>query len=133
MRGGYLGKLNMISVTFLVSIKGPTTIFSHKPFYSALTAKELGIKQIGSFKCLNGKVDLSTHEAQHTLDEWISHLNTLRDELSVRTIAKEISASRRPYTVKVLAYRNGQGRAKPGEVIVGSSVPGVSDVVMICV
>ena len=58
--------------------------------------------------------------------EWDGQLAKLREELSVRQIAKEISAARVPYTVKVLAYRNGDGRMKPGELIVGSSVPGVS-------
>ena len=43
-----------------------------------------------------------------------------------RAIAKEISVAKVPYTVKVLAYKNGEGRIKPGEVIVGSSIPGVS-------
>ena len=92
-----------------------------------VAAKELGVKQIGSFQCLNGKVDLSEHEAEHTLTEWQDQLDRLREELSVRAIAREISAARVPYTVKVLAYRNGEGRLKPGELVVGSSVPGVSD------
>ena len=80
---------------------------------------------MGSFKCLNGKVDLSTFEADHTLEEWEGQLGRLRDEMSVRAIAKEISAARVPYTVKVSAYRNGEGRLKPPELIVGSSVNGV--------
>lgn len=88
-------------------------------------AKQLGIKQIGSFQCLNGKVDLSTFEAEHTLNEWEAQLEKLREELSVRTIAKEICAARTPYTVKVMAFKNGEGRLKPGEIIVGSSVAGV--------
>ncbi len=58
--------------------------------------------------------------------EWEGQLEKLREELSVRTIAKEISAARAPYTVKVLAYKNSDGRIKPGELIVGSSVAGVS-------
>jgi hypothetical protein len=71
-------------------------------------------------------VDLSTYEAEHTLCEWEGQLARLRDELSVRQIAREISAARVPYTVKVVAYKNGEGRLKPGEMIVGSSVAGVS-------
>jgi hypothetical protein len=94
--------------------------------YLFLTAKQLGIKQVGSFQCLNGKVDLSSYEAEHTLEEWESQLSKWREELSVRVIAREISATKVPYTVKVLAYKNGDGRMKPGELIVGSSVPGVS-------
>ncbi|ELU06637.1 hypothetical protein CAPTEDRAFT_220130 [Capitella teleta] len=88
-------------------------------------AKQLGIRQIGSFQCLNGKVDLSTFEAEHTLEEWEGQLDKLREELSVRTIAREISAARTPYTVKVMSFRNGEGRLKPGEIIVGSSVAGI--------
>ena len=89
-------------------------------------AKEQGLTQVGSFQCLNGKVDLSTHEALHTLEEWGSQLQSLRQELSVRAIAKQISAARVPYTIKVLAYKNSEGRIKPGHLLVGSSVKGVS-------
>ena len=88
-------------------------------------AKELGIPQIGSFRCLNGKVDLSTHEAEHTVAMWESRLQKLRDELGVRTIAKNISAAQTPYTVKVLAYQNGSGRNAPPQLIIASSVAGV--------
>ncbi len=90
------------------------------------TAKEHGIKQMGSLQCLNGKVDLSTHEAEHTLEEWEAQLAKLKDELSVRAIAKEISAARIPYTVKLLVHKNGEGRRNPGQLIIGSSIPGVS-------
>ena len=45
------------------------------------SAKSLGIKQLGSFKCLNGKVDLSTFEAEHTIEQWEGHLQKLRQEL----------------------------------------------------
>ena len=90
-----------------------------------IAAKEQGLNQVGSFQCLNGKVDLSTHEALHTLEEWGSQIQALRQELSVRAIAKQISAARVPYTVKVLAYKNGEGRIKPGHLLVGSSVKGV--------
>lgn len=40
--------------------------------------------------------------------------------------AREISAARAPVAVKVLAYKNGDGRMKPGEIIIGSSLEGVS-------
>ena len=101
-------------------------IYAHTPILLVCPAKSLGVRQIGSFQCLNGKVDLSEHEAAHTLTEWEGQLDKLREELSVRTIAREISAAKVPYTAKVLVYRNSDGRLKPGELIVGSSVPGVS-------
>ena len=71
-------------------------------------------------------MDLSTHEATHTLEAMEAKLAQLRDERSVRVIARNISAARVPYTVKVLAYKNGDGRMKPGTLLVGSSVAGVS-------
>ena len=59
-------------------------IFWFVTIYFTVVAKEHGVKQVGSFQCLNGKVDLSTFEAEHTLDEWYNQLITLKDELSVR-------------------------------------------------
>ena len=80
---------------------------------------------MGSFQCLNGKVDLSTHEAMPTLEEWSAQLEKLRKELSVKAIARQIAAARVPYTVKILAYKNGEGRIKPGHLLIGSSAKGV--------
>ena len=91
----------------------------------ACTAKELGVPQIGSFRCLNGKVDLSTHEAEHTVQTWESKLQKLRQELGVRTITKNITSTQAPYTVRVLAYQNGNGRNRAPQLIIGSSVAGV--------
>jgi len=59
-------------------------------------AKELGIPQIGSFRCLNGKVDLSTYEAEPTLRSWAERLQQLRREMAVRTIARHITAAQVP-------------------------------------
>lgn len=89
-------------------------------------AKALKLQQIGSFRVLNGKVDLSTHEYELTLQEWEKKLETLMSETSARTITKEINVARTVKTVKVLAYKNGEGRLRPGEIICGSSVIGVS-------
>jgi len=88
-------------------------------------AKELGVPQIGSFRCLNGKVDLSTYEAEHTVETWEAKLQKLRQELGVRTIAKNITGIQPPYTVKVLAYQNGSGRNAAPQLIIGSSIAGV--------
>ncbi|XP_052066407.1 doublecortin domain-containing protein 1-like isoform X1 [Mytilus californianus] len=90
-------------------------------------AKKLKLQQIGSFKVLNGKVDLSTHEALLSLQDWEHKLRTLRDETNVRTIAKEISAAKSVKTVKILAYKNGEGRLRPGELICGSTIEGILD------
>ena len=81
--------------------------------------------QIGSFRCLNGKVDLSTYEAEHTVETWESKLQKLRQELAVRTIAKNITGSQAPYTVKVLAYQNSAERNTPPQLVIASSIAGV--------
>ncbi|KAK3103714.1 hypothetical protein FSP39_021266 [Pinctada imbricata] len=57
-------------------------------------AKKLKLQQTGSFRVLNGKVDLSTHEADLTLQSWEDTLQQLREETSVRTIVKEINAAK---------------------------------------
>ncbi|XP_064634273.1 doublecortin domain-containing protein 1-like isoform X2 [Lineus longissimus] len=88
-------------------------------------AQDLGVKQVGSFQCLNGKVDLSTFEAEHTLEAWEDQLERLRKERSVRNIAREISQARSPLTVKVAAYLNGEGRMAQAELIFASSIPGL--------
>jgi len=75
---------------------------------------------------LNGKVDLSTHEYELTLQEWEEKLSKLMNETSVRAIVREINVARTVQTVKVLCYKNGEGRLRQGEIICGSSVVGVS-------
>jgi len=89
------------------------------------TAKELGVPLIGSFRCLNGKVDLSTYEAEHTVEMWESKLQKLRQELAVRTIARNITRTQAPYAVKVLAYQNGSARDTAPQIVIGSSITGV--------
>lgn len=80
---------------------------------------------MGSFRALNGKVDLSTYEADLTLQKWIDELELLRKETSTTAIAGLINAARTVITVKVMAYKNGEGRMRPGEIICGSTVEGV--------
>ena len=81
---------------------------------------------MGSFRVLNGKVDLSTHEAEITLHHWEEQLESLRQQTTLN-IYNEINAARTVTTVKVLAYKNGEGRMRPGEIICGSTVEGVSE------
>lgn len=132
---------------FLYSFLERTTLYGHEVkiglhvsvpnrgcvnfcMHGLFSAKEFGLQQIGSFRCLNGKLDLTTFEAEHTLRYWKDELERLRKEMSVRTIAKEISAATVPYTIRVLAYKNGDGKRRPGELIIGSSISGVSNVNM---
>ena len=75
---------------------------------------------------MNNKVDLSTFEADITLSYWQDTLDSLKEQTSVQTIAKEINAARTVRTVKVMAYKNGEGRLRKGEIICGSSIEGVS-------
>jgi len=83
------------------------------------------VPQIGSFRCLNGKVDLSTYEAEHTVEMWEAKLQKLRQELAVRTIARNITSTQAPYTVKVLAYQNSSERNIAPQLVIGSSIAGV--------
>ncbi|XP_025087629.1 uncharacterized protein LOC112560197 [Pomacea canaliculata] len=87
-------------------------------------AKRLKVPQTGSFQVLNGKVDLSTFEAEITLKNWAEQLAVLRQKTSTK-IAKEINAARAVTTVKVMAYKNGEGRMRPGEIICGSTIEGI--------
>ncbi|XP_076472192.1 doublecortin domain-containing protein 1-like [Babylonia areolata] len=95
------------------------------PFACAMgEAKKHKLPSIGSFRVLNGKVDLSTHEAEITLQKWEEQLENLRQQTTV-TIYKEINAARTVTTVKVMAYKNGEGRMRAGEIICGSTVEGI--------
>ncbi|KAI8489574.1 hypothetical protein Bbelb_327410 [Branchiostoma belcheri] len=97
------------------------------PFSCAMgtTMKQKGQKFGGCFHCLNGKVDLSTYEAKKTLESWEEQLEQLRKERSVRTIQRQISAAQMVQSLRVLAFKNGEGWFAEGTVLVGSSVYGL--------
>ncbi|XP_019624711.1 PREDICTED: uncharacterized protein LOC109470271 [Branchiostoma belcheri] len=97
------------------------------PFSCAMgtTMKQKGQKFGGCFHCLNGKVDLSTYEAEKTLESWEEQLEQLRKERSVRTIQRQISAAQMVQSLRVLAFKNGEGWFAEGTVLVGSSVYGL--------
>ena len=50
----------------------------------------------------------------------------LRQEASVRNIARELAAAKPIQIVRLLAYRNGDGHTKAGQLLIGSSIIGVS-------
>ena len=54
----------------------------------------------------------------------------MRQEASVRNIVKELSAAKPIQLVRLLAYRNGDGHTKPGQILVGSSIVGVSNKIL---
>ncbi|XP_035665519.1 doublecortin domain-containing protein 1-like [Branchiostoma floridae] len=97
------------------------------PFSCAMgtTIKQKGQKFGGCFHCLNGKVDLSTYEAEKALETWEEQLEQLRKERSVRTIQRQISAVQMVQSLRVLAFKNGEGWFADGTVLVGSSVYGL--------
>ncbi|XP_059150633.1 doublecortin domain-containing protein 1-like [Physella acuta] len=88
-------------------------------------AKRRSVRQIGSLKVLQNKVDLSTHEAELTLSSCRQMLEELKQQTSVKTIKKKINSIRSVQMVKVMAYKNGEGRLRKGEIICGSSVEGI--------
>lgn len=84
-----------------------------------------GLRFKGSFACLNGKVDLSTYEADTTLQHWFSQLDKLKQETSLRLLTREIQSRAPIQACRVLAMRNGEGRLRAPELIIGTSVAGV--------
>ena len=66
------------------------------------------------------------------MQTWESKLQKLRQELGVRTIARNITSTQVPYAVKVLAYQNGNGRNAAPQLIIGSSIAGVCVCVCVC-
>ncbi|CAM4769077.1 unnamed protein product [Rotaria magnacalcarata] len=89
--------------------------------------KRQDLKFPGPFQCLNHKVDLTSTEAEITLLERKEQLEQLRQEASVRNIAKELAAAKPIQIVHLLAYRNGDGHTKPGQLLIGSSIIGLLD------
>lgn len=70
-------------------------------------------------------MDLSTHEAEATLDLWEHQLERLRNEGSVRTITRELRMAQSVPAVRIRAFKNGEGSRGHGEIIIGSSIHAV--------
>ncbi|XP_033106112.1 doublecortin domain-containing protein 1-like [Anneissia japonica] len=98
------------------------------PFICAVgLAPKMGLKLIGSFQCLSGKVDLSTFEAENTVIQYEKELRRLKQMTSARLIAREISAYQPIQSVRMLAYKNGEGRSMDPVVIIASTIRGILD------
>ncbi|CAF1130188.1 unnamed protein product, partial [Didymodactylos carnosus] len=95
--------------------------------FSCAIGRRQDLKFSGSFHCLNHKVDLSTDEAENTYLTWKEKYEKLKEEASVRIIVKELAAAKSIQTVHLLAYRNGDGHTKIGQLLVGSSILGLLD------
>ena len=93
------------------------------------SAQEQGLRLSGSFKCLNSKVDLSTLEAEATLDLWEHQLQRLRNEGSVRTITRELHMAQSVPAVRIRSFKNGEGSRGQGEILIGSSIHAVCMIV----
>ena len=75
--------------------------------------------------CLDNRFDLSTFEAQPTLTYWNHQLNILREETSLKAINQGLNSTNST-TCKVLARKNGANLSSKPELIIGSSITGVS-------
>ena len=71
------------------------------------------------------QVDLSTLEAEATLDLWEHQLGRLRNEGSVRTITRELHMAQSVAAVRIKAFKNGEGSRSEGEILIGSSIHSV--------
>ena len=70
-------------------------------------------------------MDLSTLEAEATLDLWEHQLERLRNEGSVRTITRELHMAQSVPAVRIRAFKNGEGSRGHGEIVIGSSIHAV--------
>lgn len=89
-------------------------------------AKEKMLKQYGCFKYLNNKVDLSTQEAERTFDHWLSEFRRKQHSHS-KILLNELSSLTASPMVKFYAHRNGDGRLKKGQMLIGSSIQAILD------
>jgi hypothetical protein len=53
----------------------------------------------------------------------LTHYLSWRQESNAKTVLNQISATKTLTMVKLFAFKNGDGRLKQGEFIVGSSIP----------
>ncbi|XP_068116580.1 doublecortin domain-containing protein 1 isoform X2 [Hyperolius riggenbachi] len=75
----------------------------------------------GPFKCLHvTKTDLSSAEAENTLDYLKQVLSAMRSQHPRHTIAQDLAIARTQRAVKVKAYKNGSG-CRNGKVIIAST------------
>uniref|UniRef100_A0A8C4VHJ2 Doublecortin domain containing 1 n=1 Tax=Gopherus evgoodei TaxID=1825980 RepID=A0A8C4VHJ2_9SAUR len=92
-------------------------------FFCASGSEEANHFSLGPFKCVNVmKTDLSTLEAENTLNYLEEVLASLRTETSIQTISEKISAAINQKAVKIIAYRNGAGYQN-GQLIIASTFP----------
>ncbi|CAM5121103.1 unnamed protein product [Eretmochelys imbricata] len=92
-------------------------------FFCASGSEEASHFSLGPFKCVNvRKTDLSTLEAENTLNYLEEVLASLRTETSIQTISEKISAAMNHKAVKIIAYRNGTGY-RNGQLIIASTFP----------
>ncbi|CAM4567885.1 unnamed protein product [Lepidochelys olivacea] len=92
-------------------------------FFCASGSEEASHFSLGPFKCVNvRKTDLSTLEAENTLNYLEEVLASLRTETSIQTISEKISAAMNHKAVKIIAYRNGAGY-RNGQLIIASTFP----------
>lgn len=95
-------------------------------FFFVFLAKENKLKLKGTFQCLENKIDLSTSQAETTLQLWEEQLQRLREESSVRAIASAITVTQNNPAVRLLVRRNGEGCDNRGVVVIGNMLSQVS-------
>lgn len=85
-------------------------------------SKEKSVRQNGGFKYLYNKVDLSSKEAEKSFHTWKDKLIEAKEMTTVKPVLNESSAVKTTNIIKLYAYKNGDGRLKPGELLIGTNL-----------
>ena len=88
-------------------------------------ADEKLFEEYGCFKHLNNKIDLSSNEAERTFEHWLGELR--RNQQSQAKKLKDLKSLAPSPMVKFYAHRNGDGRLKLGEMLIGSTIQAILD------
>lgn len=90
-------------------------------------SKDKSLNQYTGFKYLTNKVALSSNESENTFKKWFATFGKLRVNSNAKSVLNELSAARTLQMVKLFAYKNGDGRLKKGELLIGSSMTNILD------
>ncbi|CAF0796043.1 unnamed protein product [Brachionus calyciflorus] len=120
---------NLVCISCAKATRGKfrLTKLSNKKNFSCFIGKtiEKSFKEYDGFKFLHEKVDLSSGEIENTFSNWYSKLLQWRKESNAKTVLNELSSYKNINIIKIIAYKNGDGWTRPGELIISSTLNGL--------